>query len=181
MLIASNKSLAEYNLAKEPVYNDARNLLSKAFTEVDELREKVEKKKDKLDENSRQTSMDITLALLQTASAEAEEESESVASMFLSQEINLNDFLFQFIEKKKLYHLRRIKSEKLMEYLRNNPSNQSMEHPPMPPLPSSSTTSSSPSSSSSVLPFNIPPYPILPSAMPNPESAKFPFSRPIYR
>ena len=47
MLIASNKSLAEYNLAKEPVYNDARNLLSKAFTEVDELREKVEKKKDK--------------------------------------------------------------------------------------------------------------------------------------
>ena len=181
MLIASNKSLAEYNLAKEPSYKSTRDLLSKTFNEVDELRKKVEKKKDKLDENSRQTSMDITLALLQTAFAEAEEESENIASTFLSQEMSLNDFLLQFIEKKKLYHLRRIKSEKLMEFLRNNPSNQSMEHPPMPPLPSSSTTSSSPSSSSSVLPYNLPPYPILPSAMPNPESAKFPFSRPIYR
>ena len=172
MLIASNKSLAEYNLSKEPNYNKGRSLLSDIFKEVNELREKVEKKKEKLDENSRQTSMDITLALLQTASAEAEEESESIASMFLSQEMNLNDFLIQFVGKKKLYHLRRIKSEKLMEYLRTQSNSQSLDHSPMPPF-------SSPPLSN--LPYNLPPYPILGSSMPNPESAKFPFIKPTYR
>lgn len=117
-LIASNKSLAEYNLAREPAYREARQALSEAHKMALEVKREVEAKKAKLNELSLQTSLDTTLALMQTSTAQADEESESIANKFLEKEIPVDSFLTQFIAKRKTAHSRRIKSEKLIEYIR---------------------------------------------------------------
>lgn len=106
MLITSNKSLAEFNLSREPAYRQARQMLSDAYNETKDLKESVDKKKSKLGELERQTSLDTTLALMQTAHAEAEEESENLATAFLSGDINLDSFLIDYINQRKTTHLR---------------------------------------------------------------------------
>lgn len=118
-LIASNKSLAEFNLAREPAYREARQALSEAHKAALEVKKEVEEKREQLNELSRQTSLDTTLALIQTAAAEADEESEVIAQQFLSNEIPVDVFLTQFIAKRKSAHSRRVKTEKLIEYIRN--------------------------------------------------------------
>ena len=120
MLIASNKSLAEFNLSREPTYSDARRRLVEAHKETVELKRQVESKRDRVNELSKQTSLDTTLALMQTAAAEAEEESEKIATQFLSSEISVDVFLAQFVPSRKTSHLRRVKTEKLMEQLSAN-------------------------------------------------------------
>jgi ESCRT-I complex subunit VPS37 len=170
MLIASNKSLAEYNLSREPAYRENRQMLMESHKQALELKDEVEKKRDKLNEVSRQTSLDTTLALIQTAAAEAEEESETFAEKFLSGDLPLESFLSDFIEKRKIAHLRRIKTEKLMEYVRTQARpgyNQEQPSPlrPAPPVPSA-----------------MPPYPIAHN-MPQPSYGQpnFPFSQTPYR
>ncbi|XP_015784839.1 vacuolar protein sorting-associated protein 37C [Tetranychus urticae] len=172
LMLAENKSIAEYNLSKETAFRQLKQSLYESHQEALELKKTLERKKDKLDEYNRQTSLDITLALLQTASAQAEEESEDLASSFLSSKMNLDDFLKEYIEKRKLSHLRRIKTEKLMELVRSQSSNDASLQPirqaPGPPMPSSSTN-----------PFGTPPYPIT-STYPD-DLPAFPFSRPVHR
>lgn len=63
-------------------------------------------------------SPDTTLALLQTAAAEAEEQSESVAHDFLSGKKDAEKFLEDFESIRKTMHLRKFKSEKMCELLR---------------------------------------------------------------
>jgi ESCRT-I complex subunit VPS37 len=171
MLIASNKSLAEYNLSKEPTYRQTRQMLLDAHKEALEQRREIDRKRDKLNELSRQTSLDTTLALMQTMSAEAEEESEKIAETFLSSEISLEVFLAEFLEKRKLSHLRRIKTEKMMEYIRSQNHQQNFneqQQGPVRPAPPPPTAGGLP-------------YPIA-HGMPQPQynnGQSFPFSRPF--
>lgn len=167
MLIASNKSLAEFNLAREPTYRQTRQMLLDSHKEALELKKEVEKKRDILNEMTRQTSLETTLALMQTSAAEAEEESEEFAQKFLSNDLPLESFLSQFLEKRKLSHLRRIKTEKLMEYVRTQ-RNQGFNESggPIRPAPPP--------------PGGHPPYPLA-QAMPLPgynDNQHFPFARP---
>ena len=118
-LIAINKSLAEYNLSKEGKFSASKEALINAHKSVIELRSEVEKKRDEVIEVSRQASLDTTLALLQTASAESEEESDAIANQLLSSEISVDTFLNQFLARRKEAHLRRIKTDKLIEYVRD--------------------------------------------------------------
>ncbi|KFM81748.1 Vacuolar protein sorting-associated protein 37B, partial [Stegodyphus mimosarum] len=117
MLLASNKSLAEYNLSKEPVLNELRSKICEEAEELKSLKESVESKKQKLDDLTRQMSLDTTLALLQAAAAESEEESEAISENFLSGEIQVDAFLESYLNKRKLTHLRRVKAEKMAELL----------------------------------------------------------------
>ncbi|RWS04528.1 vacuolar protein sorting-associated protein 37B-like protein [Dinothrombium tinctorium] len=182
MLIASNKSLAEYNVSREPSYRQMRQSLVNSHKETNDLKREVESKKSKLEEINRQTSLDTTLALLQTAAAEAEEESDTIANKFLASELTLDEFLTQFLDKRKLSHLRRIKTEKLMEYVRKNQSsynqmpttsNATPPYPlrPAPPPPSFGA--------------QMPPYPMVanpaPIGYPSAANTDFPFSRPTFR
>lgn len=171
MLIASNKSLAEFNLSREPAYNEARKQLVEAHKAAVELKRQVEGKRDRINELSKQTSLETTLALMQTAAAEAEEESEKIAGQFLSSEITVDAFLTQFLSSRKASHLRRIKTEKLMEYVRQQQRNAGQEannsiHPsrPAPPPPNS-------------MPFT--PYPVVQGGMPQ-VPGSFPFARSPY-
>lgn len=169
MLIASNKSLAEYNLSREPAYRQMRQDLLDSHKDALALKQEVEKKRQKLDEVTRQTSLDTTLALIQTAAAEAEEESETFAQKFLSGELPLESFLTDFLEKRKVAHLRRIKTEKLMEFVRTQSrggyNQDASPVRPAPPPPSGNL-----------------PYPIS-HAMPQPSygGPNFPFSQTPYR
>ena len=177
MLIASNKSLAEYNLSREPAYRSARQELIESHKAASELRKEVERKRDQLNEISRQTSLDTTLALLQTAAAEAEEDSDKIASQLLSGEISVDSFLSQFLAKRKTSHLRRIKTEKLMEHIRDQQRSGFI----------SSAIDGSAGSAGPIRPAplpptgSIPPYPMSGVQMPMPQPSvpgSFPFSRP---
>lgn len=194
-LIASNKSLAEYNLSREPTYRQTRQQLIDGHNELKAIKEEIDKKKSRLSELSRQTSIDTTLALMQTSAAQAEEESEDIATAFLAQEMTFDSFIKDFIEKRKLSHLRRIKTEKMIECIRSEANNRvnnntnvnnntsSMFQPlrPAPPPPSLPfATTSNPGMGS-----NFTPYPVFPQMMPQmpqpQQPINYPYNRPSFR
>ncbi|XP_054722586.1 vacuolar protein sorting-associated protein 37B-like [Uloborus diversus] len=145
MLLASNKSLAEYNLSQEPLLINLKGDIVSKHKELQSCKGRVQKKKQKLDDITKNMCLETTLALLQTAAAEAEEESESLADNFLTGEIGVDQFLESYLSKKKVSHLRRVKSEKMTELLNQARASQNF----IPP-----TSLSHPVSSSS-----MPPYP----------------------
>lgn len=112
-------------------------------------------------------SLETALALLQTAASEMEEESDGVAKKFLDSEVELDDYLDQFLVKRKLMHLRLVKAEKLMKLLSGGVSNY-VNAPPLnintayfPGIPSNNVIPPYPSS-------NSVPYPTGPLNMPMP-------------
>lgn len=176
-LIAINKSLAEYNLLKEPQFNASKQALVNQHKALIEIRSEVEKKRDQVIEVSRQASLDTTLALLQTAAAESEEESDLIANKLLTGEINVDTFLSTFLPQRKEAHLRRIKTDKLIEYVREQSSNSGH--------PRGQNSHSYNPALSPVRPAPAPPgqvpYPVagIPG-MPQPMSAYSPFRQPPY-
>lgn len=123
-LMASNRSLAEYNLSQQPILEAKKNALFKAHLSKTAIQETYEQKRQKLDALSSQYSPDTTLALLQTSAAQAEEEAEKIADKFLDGEINAEDFIQAFQSQKTIHSLRKIKTEKLTELLRSRMSSQ---------------------------------------------------------
>lgn len=75
-----------------------------------------------LGEKSGDMSIETTLALLQTAASEIEEESDIVAKKFLDNEVELDEFLDAFLIKRNLMHLRLVKAEKMAKILSRDPS-----------------------------------------------------------
>ena len=65
MLMASNRSLAEYNLSQEPVLKDLKSQLADKHREAMRTAEKVKNAKRELDEKSGSVEPDTLLALLQ--------------------------------------------------------------------------------------------------------------------
>lgn len=59
------------------------------------------------------------MALLQTAGAEMEEESEQLVKQLLGGDITIDEYLEQFMQTRKMMHLRKVKAEKMTELLRN--------------------------------------------------------------
>lgn len=123
-LMASNRSLAEYNLSQQPILEAKKNALFEAHRNKAVIQEMYEEYRKKLDALSSQYSPDTTLALLQTSAAQAEEEAEKIADKFLDGEINVEDFIQSFQSQKTIHSLRKIKSEKLTELLRSMMSSQ---------------------------------------------------------
>ncbi|XP_027202495.1 vacuolar protein sorting 37B [Dermatophagoides pteronyssinus] len=118
-LIEENKQIAENNLSFESTYRIQRQQLTKAFDECQQMKQNLDRKKSKLKEFGRQHSLDTILALMQAAMAEAEESSDEVANSLLRKELTIDEFLKDFNEKRKLFHMRRIKAEKMPEEIRN--------------------------------------------------------------
>lgn len=120
-LMASNRSLAEDNLAKEPELIDGREKVETLSREGEELSKTVEEKSKILRKKTGDMSLETALALLQTAASEMEEESEQTAKKFLDNEMDLEDFLDQFSTKRKIVHTRLVKAEKLAKILSRDP------------------------------------------------------------
>ncbi|XP_031566274.1 vacuolar protein sorting-associated protein 37C-like [Actinia tenebrosa] len=124
MLIARNRSLAEYNLSLEPKLASGRERLIESHENRETLQAQFEINKQALANLSDQYSSDTTMALLQTATVQAEEEAEKTVDKFLEREIDVDTFIRTFQSQKALHHLRKVKSEKLNELLRQRTSSQ---------------------------------------------------------
>ncbi|XP_077534084.1 vacuolar protein sorting-associated protein 37B-like isoform X2 [Haemaphysalis longicornis] len=151
MLLASNKSLADFNLSREPRLRELRQQLRELYEQASELMAEAEQNKTTLDSLGGQSSLETTLALLQTSAAQADEESEKIALSFLDGDRTVESFLEEFVEARKLAHLRRIKVDKMTELLTRRmprpmggaapppsrpapPAPGGPYHPPMPPI-----------------------------------------------
>ena len=67
MLMASNKSLAEYNMSQEPVLREAKEKLLEKYTEATRLSEEVRSLQSQLEQKSGNVRPDTLLALLEAA------------------------------------------------------------------------------------------------------------------
>lgn len=66
---------------------------------------------------------ETALALLQTKAAESEENSEKASTKFQEKEITIDEFLDKFQSTRKEMHLRKLKIEKMIELMRQQPMN----------------------------------------------------------
>jgi len=160
MLMASNRSLAEFNLSKQPELEEGKQVLKELSEQANQLCISVRSKIDDMRDKSGTMTVDTALDLLQAAAAEIEEESERIAEKFLASDIEVDEFLDQFLTRRKLMHLRKVKVDKLRELMRKGHSNST-------PYP---IASNFPGITPSI------PYPTGPVAMPMPLPGL-----PIYR
>ncbi|XP_037092556.1 vacuolar protein sorting-associated protein 37B-like [Pollicipes pollicipes] len=115
--VGSNKSLAEYNLAQQPRIMELKSKVRQLLEETDALQQEIKDKRDKLSVVDQP--LDTTLALLQTAAAEAEEESENLVQSMLNGEMSLDNFLELYLPKRRVAIARRVKTDKLKELVRS--------------------------------------------------------------
>ncbi|KAG1714670.1 Vacuolar protein sorting-associated protein 37B [Nymphon striatum] len=132
MILTSNKSLAEFNLSQEPKLVEKRTQLLELHKQANELVTDVTEKKSSLETLENQTSVDTLLAILQAKTAESEEKTEELAEKFLDGSKDIDSFLEEYHEKRKLAHLRRIKAERMQELISSRNSNVSRRAPPIP-------------------------------------------------
>ncbi|XP_005110858.1 vacuolar protein sorting-associated protein 37B [Aplysia californica] len=118
-LIATNKSLAEYNLSLQPRIEDLKQYVAGEYEKVNALKTDLASHKATLDTYVGRQSLDTLHALLQTETAKSEEESEELADKFCSKDVDAEDFMTEYLPKRTVAHLRRIKSERLAELIRN--------------------------------------------------------------
>lgn len=111
-------------------------------------------------------SLETALALLQTAASEMEEESDKIAKKFLDSELELDDFLDDFLEKRRIMHMRLVKAEKLSKILQRDPSlNNIPNYINSPPV---SVNSHFFPGMPTNIPSNMPPYPVNGPTVPYP-------------
>uniref|UniRef100_A0A8C0V8Z4 VPS37C subunit of ESCRT-I n=1 Tax=Cyanistes caeruleus TaxID=156563 RepID=A0A8C0V8Z4_CYACU len=139
MALAANRSLAEQNLKFQAPLETGRSDLSKKYQELQELAGRCREQKEKLEKFSAALQPQTLLDLLQVESQKIEEESEKMAEKFLEGEVPLETFLEQFSGMRKLFHMRRVRVEKLQEIVRKSEGSQEhtrdSQRPPPPPLP----------------------------------------------
>ncbi|XP_018336127.1 vacuolar protein sorting-associated protein 37B [Agrilus planipennis] len=164
-LLASNNSLAEYNLGKEPLLTENREKIHQLSQEGAELSKSVKDKLQTVQDKNGDMSLETALALLQTAASEIEEESEKLAQKFLNNETDLEEYLDTFMIKRKLMHLRLVKAEKLAKILsRGLPNSQNYMNVP----PTTINSSFFPGTVFPPVPPASVPYPTGPLNMPLP-------------
>ncbi|XP_058807023.1 vacuolar protein sorting-associated protein 37B [Phymastichus coffea] len=117
-IMVRNRSLAEFNLSKEPELEEAKNVIQSLSEEGNQLCSSVQAKLEKIKNKAGTMTTETALDLLQAAAAEIEEESEKVAEKFLGADMDVDDFLEQFLTRRKLMHLRKVKVDKMKEILR---------------------------------------------------------------
>ncbi|KAI1709778.1 modifier of rudimentary (Mod(r)) protein domain-containing protein [Ditylenchus destructor] len=132
--LAQCKSFAEYNLSMEPKMREGAARLKATYDSVLREKQEVEQLKNRLGSIADDRSLDSISAILQAAVQEAEDESESIAEQFHDGQLEIDDFIKQFDEKRILAHTRKIKSEKLSEIVRQQqyqpiPNQNSYAHP----------------------------------------------------
>ncbi|XP_058821905.1 uncharacterized protein LOC131683700 [Topomyia yanbarensis] len=180
VVLSENRSLAESNLGKEPKMIEMRSRVNDLSEKGRLLASSVKEKSEELNTKSSSTNPDTVLALLQTAAAESEEESEKIVKQFLDNDITTDVYLEQFMSSRKSMHSRKLKAEKMAELVRNGLNQQSSGAVPglhgspsfgMVPYPRSSGfyPSPNPPTAGSI------PYPIGPIGMPMPGMFRMPY------
>uniref|UniRef100_A0A2L2YMB3 Vacuolar protein sorting-associated protein 37C n=1 Tax=Parasteatoda tepidariorum TaxID=114398 RepID=A0A2L2YMB3_PARTP len=154
MLLASTKSISEYNLSRKPILDQHRLQVVETHEIALDLKNSFLEKKKKIESSEKAVSKDTLLALLEAATSEIDEEAEASVEFFLKNEISVEDFLEKYLELRKHAHLRRIKTDKLANIIRGD-EGRNISPPirphktrtaPSPPLPypNANTQSNSP-------------------------------------
>lgn len=169
MTLAGNRSLAEANLLYQPKLDNLKATLTQKYQELRALMELHQLKKTKLDQQSVNASLETLLALLQAEGAKIEEETENMAESFLDGGIQMDSFVDDYLAKRKLAHLRRVKIEKLQEMVLKG---QRLPQVSMQPQSRPPEAVQAPSSSSYPTPFITPPSVMPRRAVPPPPSAQ---------
>lgn len=115
MLMASVRSLAEFNLGKQSDYESDRSKLLVLVGDSNKLKDEIQDKATILLELSKKTSLDTTKAIVLESAEQAERESDVISKSFLNSSIDYDTFISQFLDKRKLAHLRRIRSDRLQQ------------------------------------------------------------------
>lgn len=115
VLLALVRSLSEFNLGRRSSYEEEKSQLLSLVAECNKLKDQIQEKATTLLEISRRTSLESTLAVVLAATTAAEEESESIAHSFLESSIGLDSFIKEYLEKRKVAHLRRIRADRLRQ------------------------------------------------------------------
>ncbi|CAG5075506.1 Similar to VPS37B: Vacuolar protein sorting-associated protein 37B (Homo sapiens) [Cotesia congregata] len=115
MLMASNRSLAEFNLAKQPELEESKKILLELGEKGNALCLNIQRIMNDIKSKSDCLSVDTAMELLQSSATEIEEESEKHAENFLAGNLDVDEFLEQFLVKRKLMHLRKVKIDKMKE------------------------------------------------------------------
>lgn len=116
-VINENRRLAEANLEFEPKMIEQRSRVEELAAEGRQAGEIVKKKIAELNSKASTSNADTVMALLQTAAAESEEESETLVKQFLDGELSADAFLEQFMGVRKLMHTRKLKAEKMVDLI----------------------------------------------------------------
>lgn len=119
MMLASNKSLAEYNLEMRPQFEDLKQTIAKNYVEISQLKTTLAEDIGNLDMIINNQSLETILALVQTEAATMEEESEKLAEDYLDKKSETEQFLDEYIPKRTQAHLKRVKAEKMSELIQN--------------------------------------------------------------
>ncbi|TMW52703.1 hypothetical protein DOY81_002226 [Sarcophaga bullata] len=127
-LFTENRSKAESNIEKEPQIIELKGRVAELNAEGKKCCEAVQEKLALIKEKSGGISQDTALALLQTAAAEIEENTEGIIKQFTDNEINVETFLEEFLPARKTMHLRKLKAEKMQELMRAQA--QGIRNPP---------------------------------------------------
>lgn len=117
MLMASNRSLAEFNLSKRLELEEGKQILKELSEKGNLLCTSVKEKLDEMKNKSGEMTVDTALDLLQAAASEIEDESETVAKKFMDGDTEVDEFLEQFLSRRKLMHLRKVKVDKMRELI----------------------------------------------------------------
>eukprot|EP00111_Clytia_hemisphaerica_P013594 TCONS_00039957-protein len=111
--IEENEAIAKSSLDLEPVIDDLKGDLKETFETYNELFYSCQDKIQRQNELSQFYETGNILTNLRISVMQSEEESENIAEDFLKGNLKLDDFLNNFIEKRKETHLRRVKEERI--------------------------------------------------------------------
>jgi len=110
-LLEENELISKKSLALEPTIEDLKGDLKETFENYNDLYHGFQDRIRRQDELSQIYNVGHISTNLRISVMQAEEESEQVAEDFLQGSINLDGFLTDFLDKRKLFHLRRAKED----------------------------------------------------------------------
>jgi len=117
-LFEENRTKAELNLEKEPQIIELRGKVTELMEQGQKACQDIQEKLTEVNEKSGKVSEDTALALLQTAAAESEERTEDLYKKFTDNDMNVDQFLEEFLKERKTMHLRKLRAEKLQDAIR---------------------------------------------------------------
>lgn len=132
IILSANRNMAEGNLQLKPRLEASRQELIDLNNKLASQQQECEAKKAMLESRRSTYSTESAIAILQAAAAEAEQESEVIADGFVREEIDIRDFLKQFLAARtKSYDLKH-KSENMEKLITAGGSRRNRPAPPAP-------------------------------------------------
>ncbi|GAB1602288.1 vacuolar protein sorting-associated protein 37B-like [Argonauta hians] len=164
VMLASNKSLAEYNLGIRPKFEDLKQQIAAKYAKISELKTTLAEEIGSLDVVANKQSLETILALLQADAATSDESSEKLAQDFLEKKVETETFVEDYIPQRKEAHLKKVKVEKMTDLLQSQTLSrrapQAAHHASTPSLYNSyydrgEAVAAMPSISASQTPYNV--------------------------